>query len=75
MTSLKEWIDLKVKHKDINYFEYNSFINIKKIGEGGFGIVERADWIDAGIEVALKSLKNNSSIDENQKKNFLREVL
>ena len=75
MASLKEWIDLKVEHEDINYFEYNSFSNIERIDGGAFGIVERADWIDGGIKVALKSLLNNSSIDESQKKNFLREVL
>ena len=76
MTSLKEWIDTKVESGYIDYFEYNDFNNIETIGKGGFGIVKRADWVDGGgIKVALKGLVNNSIIDENQKKNFLKEVL
>ncbi len=74
MTSLKEWIDIKVKDGDINYLKYDNFCDIEKIGEGGFGVVNRANWIDGGIKIALKSLLNNSTIDENQKENFLREV-
>lgn len=60
--------------ENINYFEYNNFSDIEKIDEGGFGIVSRANWIDGGINVALKSLLNNSTIDENKKESFLREV-
>ena len=74
MTLLKEWVDMKVKNEYIDYFEYNNFSNIEIIDKGGFGIVKRADWDDGGIKVALKSL-NNSTIDEKEMKNFLREVL
>ena len=74
MSKLKEWIDMKIEYGDINYFEYNNFSNVEKVDEGGFGIVKRADWSDGGIKVALKSLLNNSTIDENQKENFLKEV-
>ncbi|RIA92862.1 kinase-like domain-containing protein [Glomus cerebriforme] len=73
MTSLKEWIDIRVEDGNIDYFEYKNFSNIEKIGKGGYGIVERANWIDGGIKVALKGLLNNS-IDDNQKENFLREL-
>ena len=75
MTPLKEWIDMKVKDGDIDYFEYNNFSNIEIVDEGEFGVVKRADCSVVGIKVALKSLLNNSTIDEEQKKNFLREVL
>ena len=75
MTSLKEWIDTKVKNGYIECFEYNNFSNLETIGKGGFGVVKRADWNDGGIKVALKSLLNNPTIDENEMKNFLREVL
>jgi len=74
MTSLKDWIDTKIKDGVINYFEYNNFTFTGEIGEGAFGIVKRADWCDGGIKVALKSLLKNQTIDENQKKYFLREV-
>ena len=71
MTSLRKWIDMKIKDGDINYFEYNNFSNIEKINEGAFGIVDRADWNNGGIRVALKRLLNNSMIDDDQKENFL----
>ena len=74
MTSLKEWIDTKIEDGNINHFEYNNFSNIVRISEGGFGIVNRADWNNGGIKVALKSLLNNSTIEEDQKENFLKEV-
>jgi hypothetical protein len=71
MTTLKKWIDMKIKDGDIDYFEYNKFSNIEEISKGGFGIVKSACWnIDA-----LKSLLNDLTIDENQKENFLKEVI
>jgi hypothetical protein len=77
MASLKEWINTKIRDRDINYFEYNNFSNIENINkEGeGFGIVTRANWNDGGIKVALKKFINNSKIDENQKANCLEEVI
>ena len=74
MTSLKTWIGVKIEDGDIKYFEYNNFSEIKEIGKGAFGIVYKASWNDGGIRVALKSPLNYSTIDENQKENFLREV-
>lgn len=50
--SLKEWTDSKVEDGNINYFEYDNFSNIERIGEGAFGIVNRANWINGGIKVA-----------------------
>ena len=74
MTSSKEWIDIKIRDEDIHYFEYNNFSNVVRISEGGFGIVNRADWNNGGIKVALKSLLNNSTIDDNKSENFFNEV-
>ena len=71
MTSLNTWIGIKIEDGDIKYF---SFSNIKEIGKGAFGIVYKANWDDSKIQVALKSPLNNSTIDENQKENFLNEV-
>ena len=34
MTSLKKWIEMKIKDGDINYFEYNDFRNIEKMIRG-----------------------------------------
>src|ERR1051325_4818248 len=58
MGSFNKWIDKKVNDDDINYFEYDEFSNVEKVGEGGFGVVNRADWESGGIKVALKILTN-----------------
>ena len=55
MTSLKKWIDIKIENGGIKYFEYNHFTNIEEIGDGAFGIVNKANWNGGGIVVALKS--------------------
>ena len=56
MTSLNEWVDLKIKDGDIIYFEYSEFSNVEKVGEGAFGIINRADWKNCGIKIVLKTL-------------------
>ena len=66
MTPIKEWIDNKIKDKDIDYFEYDTFSNIVEIGRGGFGKVSKAYLNSMGIEVAIKSsIYENSEIEEN----------
>ena len=74
MTSLKEWIDLKIKDGDIVYFEYSEFSEVEKIGQGGFGIIERAHWKSGGITVALKILTKNPSINEDNMNRLFKEV-
>jgi serine/threonine protein kinase len=67
---------MKMKEEDINYFEYSEFIKIEKIGEGGFGVVHKAETNDKK-RVALKCLieKENSEIDEKIIKDFIKEVI
>ena len=74
MPSLNEWIDTKIKDDDINYFEYDEFCNVEKVGEESYGIVNRADWKSCGIKIALKILANNPSINEDNMKRFLHGV-
>lgn len=64
-----------MKEEDIKYFEYSEFNKIKKIGEGGFGVVNRAETNDK-VQVALKGLieKKSSKIEENVIENFVKEV-
>jgi hypothetical protein len=71
MVSSKEWIDKKIEGDDINYFEYDEFDSIERVGQGAFGIVNRADWKSGGIKVALKFLTN---INEDNMKELLTEV-
>jgi hypothetical protein len=73
--SLNKWIDMKIQDDDINYFKYNEFSNMKKVGEGASGIVKEADWKSCGIKVALMILENNPSINEDNMKKFLKEVI
>ncbi|GBB97330.1 hypothetical protein RclHR1_02970005 [Rhizophagus clarus] len=75
MTSLNEWIDAKIKDGNIYYVEYNEFSDVRKIGKGGFGIIESAYWENSGIKIALKTLiNNNSSVDENSMDEFVKEL-
>jgi serine/threonine protein kinase len=71
MTSLKE----RLKDGNINYFEYDDFSDIEKIGEGGFAVVERANWIDGGIEVVLKTIEGSTIDEENVLKEVIKEVI
>jgi serine/threonine protein kinase len=61
-----------LEKEDISYFEYNEFSKPILIGEGGFGIVYKAETNDKK-PVALKGLIG-SVIDENIIKNFVKEV-
>ncbi|CAI2181986.1 15371_t:CDS:2 [Funneliformis geosporum] len=75
MTSLKEWIDTKIKDGDITHFEYAELSELKVIGKGGFGIVHRADLVSRGIQVALKSFSNNDAkIDKNDVADLVKEL-
>ncbi|CAG8613192.1 23988_t:CDS:2 [Cetraspora pellucida] len=58
-----------IMNSGVKIYDYKEFTSIKKIGEGGYGQVERAHWESANITVALKSLKvkvnsNNDMIEE-----------
>ncbi|PKY60963.1 kinase-like protein [Rhizophagus irregularis] len=74
MTSLNEWIDMKIKDGNIDYVEYSEFSNVEKVGEGAFGIVNSAYWRSCGIKIAIKILINNSSVDENIMDEFVKEL-
>src|SRR5436190_1256956 len=80
MTELNKWvlIDEKVKDDEVNYFDYDEFSDVEKVEEGAFGSINRAERKCCGIKVALKTLMNNPSIDENNTDNmnkFLKEVM
>ena len=60
----------KLKEKDSSYFfqwiPFNKFKGFRKIGEGGFGSVFKATYIDRGVTdaartVALKCIKTSTS--------------
>ncbi|PKK76948.1 kinase-like protein [Rhizophagus irregularis] len=66
MTSVKEWIEEKIKNEYIRYFEYDKFSQITEIDRGGFGKVSKANLANAGL-VALKIFfSNNSNIEEDE---------
>ncbi|RGB40248.1 kinase-like domain-containing protein [Rhizophagus diaphanus] len=66
MTSVKKWIDKKIKDKQIIDYEYSKFSEIEEIGRGGFGKVQRAELADTGL-VALKSFVDEySNIDKDK---------
>jgi serine/threonine protein kinase len=74
MSKLNEWIDAKIKDGDIIYFDYDEFSNVKKVGEGAFGCVNKAYWKSGGIKIALKILAKTSSINKDNMDMFFKEV-
>ncbi|RGB27390.1 kinase-like domain-containing protein [Rhizophagus diaphanus] len=65
MTSVKEWIEEKIKNEYFRYFEYDEFSCINEIGRGNFGVVSKANLANTGL-VALKIIisKNSDEHDE-----------
>ncbi|CAG8504733.1 21527_t:CDS:2, partial [Gigaspora rosea] len=57
---------------DIHYL--NEFTNYEKIGEGGYGWVEKAEWKTRESTVASKSLKVKKSSNEILARKFAREL-
>ncbi|CAB4437297.1 unnamed protein product [Rhizophagus irregularis] len=76
MISVKKWIDEKIESGYIRNFNYNEFSSIEKIGEGAFGIVNKANLANTGL-VALKIIisKNSDEPDEVDKELVNEEIL
>ncbi|CAB4430673.1 unnamed protein product [Rhizophagus irregularis] len=75
MTSVKEWVEEKIKNGYIRYFELDKFSQISIIGRGSFGIVNKADLANTGL-VALKIICNENSEEEHDEFNdeFVKEL-
>ncbi|CAB4437281.1 unnamed protein product [Rhizophagus irregularis] len=74
MTSVKKWIEEKIKNEYIRYFEYDEFSPINEIGRGSFGKVIKANLANTGL-VALKIIISKNS-DEHDEVNdeFIKEL-
>ncbi|GBC03027.1 hypothetical protein RclHR1_04940007 [Rhizophagus clarus] len=72
MQSLNDWIEKKTKDDNLFYFKYNKFTNVEIVGKETFGTINKADWKN-GINVALKVLRNNPSVNENDVNKFIKE--
>ncbi|CAG8456435.1 10581_t:CDS:2, partial [Acaulospora morrowiae] len=69
------WLEDSIRAGHIRYFEYSQFKIIKKIGRGGFGTVNYAEWKACDRDVALKSLNaDDSQFDESSLKEFVNEL-
>ncbi|RIB24272.1 kinase-like domain-containing protein [Gigaspora rosea] len=54
-----KWLENAISQQHIRKFDYNEFETFKRIGEGGFGTVFKAEWKYHGLPVVIKSLKDN----------------
>ncbi|CAG8572392.1 6505_t:CDS:2, partial [Racocetra fulgida] len=68
----KRELEKYLKDSNIKWFDYSEFSEPEIIGSGGCANVYSATF--QGKEYALKSLKNNLSLDYKQFKQFKREV-
>ncbi|RIA94414.1 kinase-like domain-containing protein, partial [Glomus cerebriforme] len=59
-----QWIEDGISKYYLNYYEYNEFQNIKRIGSGAFSNVYKAHWKSSNTVVALKSFRNDSCVTE-----------
>ncbi|CAG8494298.1 25140_t:CDS:2 [Dentiscutata erythropus] len=59
--------------QEVGFYDYNEFSEFSKIGEGGYGQVERAYWKTKRSIVALKSLKVKMNSNEKIIEEFFRE--
>ena len=53
------WLEKSIINEYINYYNYSEFKNLKQIGSGSYGNVDRANWKNANRSFALKSFSNN----------------
>jgi hypothetical protein len=66
-----KWVEEAVSKRHIKYYEFEQFCNVEKIGSGGFGIVNRANWKKSHKLCAIKSFFD---IDDATAKAIAREV-
>jgi len=79
MNGWVNWIEEAISKNDhIKYYEYNHFLNIKKIGDNNFGKVYRTNWKNSEQYCILKSFKfDNATVKEiiyevNKHKNIIK---
>ncbi|CAG8761691.1 787_t:CDS:2, partial [Racocetra fulgida] len=71
---LDEWNrQIEELKNSFKIYKFESFSNLQKIVDGGFGTVRKAKWVDCGLDVALKRLKV-ADPDEKMVKSFIKEV-
>ena len=69
MSLFKYWLYEQIEENNIKSFRYDEFSEIEKVGEGGFGTINKAYWKSRRMTVALKILKTKSTICD-----FVKEV-
>ncbi|GES80247.1 kinase-like domain-containing protein [Rhizophagus clarus] len=62
-TQLIDWIDQCIIERDIIYYEYHDFSDLKEIGSGGFSRVYKASWKQSEKYFALKLFKSDNYDD------------
>lgn len=57
-----EWLENSIYNKNIIYFDYLNFTNVKLIGNGSYGNIFCANWENNDTIFALKTFNNQISI-------------
>ncbi|CAG8699996.1 20088_t:CDS:1, partial [Racocetra persica] len=64
--SSKSWkseVEKALLKYGLNCFNFSDFVNPRKIGEGRFSHVHKAEWKNPKLMVALKSRKFKETVD------------
>ncbi|CAG8441000.1 2213_t:CDS:2 [Cetraspora pellucida] len=65
---LAEWLERAISEQCIYLFNHRDFTDDEKISEGAFGIIRKSKWASYKLTVALKSLKIDTTSNDNAKK-------
>ncbi|KAF0437497.1 actin-like ATPase domain-containing protein [Gigaspora margarita] len=76
MTNIsREWLEKAISDGHLNIIDYNKLKYCEKIGEGGFGTVNKYKWKDCELIIALKCLKVDGDLDKVSIKEFIEETI
>ncbi|RIB06113.1 kinase-like domain-containing protein [Gigaspora rosea] len=75
MTNIsREWLEKAISEGHLNIIDYSRLKYCEKIGEGGFGTVNKYKWNDCELIIALKCLKVDGGLDKDSIKEFIEEL-
>ncbi|CAG8517590.1 10990_t:CDS:2 [Racocetra fulgida] len=67
------WLEDAISREEVHFIDYNAFTDLQQIDENTYSSIYKAEWIDYGLTVALKTIKI-ANIRKQIVEEFVREV-